>query len=99
MSAQQFLEAKSAGSSELRLRLPRGSVEYLEGAVQNPNFGEPHLELVLSNPALPAGLIQGIASQKQWLALYEVKRGIVAHRNTSRRLGQWHERGCETKRF
>ncbi|PYQ12163.1 MAG: hypothetical protein DMH00_06470 [Acidobacteria bacterium] len=86
MSAQQFLEAKSAGSSELRLRLPRGSVEYLEGAVQNPNFGEPHLELVLSNPALPAGLIQGIASQKQWLALYEVKRGIVAHRNTSRAL-------------
>ncbi|HEV8374676.1 MAG TPA: hypothetical protein VGR38_00410 [Candidatus Polarisedimenticolia bacterium] len=86
MSAQQLLEGKSAGSAELRLRLARAGVEYLQGAVQNPSFGEIHLEIILSNPMLPSGLIQGIASQKQWLVLYEVRRGIVAHRNAARAL-------------
>ena len=86
MSEQQLLEGKSAGSAELRLRLARASLEYLEGAVQNPNFGEIHLEAILSNPNLPSGLIQGIASQKQWLLRYEVRRGIVSHRNAGRAL-------------
>ncbi|HEU5181956.1 MAG TPA: hypothetical protein VFW45_14300 [Candidatus Polarisedimenticolia bacterium] len=86
MSADLFSEAKSAGSSELRLKLGRSEVEYLRGAVQNPHFGDEHLEAILSNPALPAALIQGIASHKLWLSRYEVKRGIVFHRNTARTL-------------
>jgi len=83
MAAQHLLEGKSAGSAELRFRLARASLDYLQGAVQNPHFCENHLEAILSNPALPTGLIQGIASQKQWLARYEVKRAIVSHRNTA----------------
>ena len=86
MTEQQFLEGKAATPAELRLRLPRASLEYLQGALQNPNFGEGHLEGVLSNQALPAGLIQGIAAQKQYLARYEVKRAIVFHRNAPRAL-------------
>jgi hypothetical protein len=86
MPEQQFLEGKAARSAELKLRLPRAGLEYLQGAIQNPNFGESHLEAILSNPALPAGLVQGIAAQKQYLARYEVKRAIVFHRNAARAL-------------
>lgn len=86
MPDQQFLDGKAAKPAELRLRLSRAGPEYLQGAVQNPNFGESHLEAILSNPALPAGLIQGLAAQKQYLARYEVKRAIVFHRNAPRAL-------------
>jgi len=82
----QFQEGKTARAAELRLRLPRAGEGYLQGAVQNPNFGEEHLECILSNPLLPGGLIQGLAAQKQYLARYEVKRAIVFHRNASRTL-------------
>jgi hypothetical protein len=86
MPDQQFLDGKAARPAELRLRLSRAGLEYLQGAVQNPNFGEAHLEAILSNPALPAGLIQGLAAQKPYLARYEVKRAIVFHRNAPRAL-------------
>jgi hypothetical protein len=81
-----FQEGKTARSVELRFRLPRADEPYLQGAVQNPNFGEEHLESILSNPLLPSGLIQGLAAQKQYLAHYEVKRAIVFHRNSPRTL-------------
>jgi hypothetical protein len=86
MPDQEFLEGKTARPAELKLCLPRAGLEYLQGAVQNPNFGEGHLEAILSNPALPAGLVQGIAAQKQYLARYTVKRAIVFHRNAPRTL-------------
>jgi hypothetical protein len=86
MPEQQFLEGKAAKPAELKLRLPRAGLEYLQGAIQNPNFSESHLEAMLANPVLPAGLIQGLAAQKQYLARYEVKRAIVFHRNAPRTL-------------
>ena len=82
MPAMQFLEGKAANSAELKAKLPRAGVEYLEGALQNPAFGQDHLEALLSNHTAPAGMIQGIAAHKHYLARYEVKRAIVFHRNS-----------------
>ena len=81
-----FAEGRSAASDELRFRLPGSGVDYLHGAVQNPHFGEEHLEHFFSNPALPAGLIQQVAARKVWLRRYEVQRAIVLHPNTPRPL-------------
>ena len=59
--AGEFQQARSAGGTELRFRLPGAGPAYLQGALQNPAFGEEHLAPILSNPALPAMLIQQIA--------------------------------------
>jgi len=82
MPESRFQEGKSAKSAELMLNLPKAGVEYLEGALQNANFGESHLEPLLSNPAAPSGMIQGIAAHKHTLARYEIKRAILFHRNS-----------------
>jgi len=87
-SAAEFQQARSAGGNELRFRLPGAGLAYLQGALQNPAFGEEHLAPVLSNPALPAMLIQQIAGNRQWLARYEVQRAVVFHRNSPRALKQ-----------
>lgn len=87
-SAAEFQQARSAGGAELRFRLAGAGPAYLQGAVQNPAFGEEHLAPILSNPALPAGLIQQIAGNRQWFARYEVQRGVVFHRNSPRALKQ-----------
>ena len=87
-SAGEFQQARSAGAAELRFRLPGAGPAYLQGALQNPDFGEQHLAPILSNPALPPGLIQQIAGNRQWLARYEVQRAVVFHRNSPRALKQ-----------
>ncbi len=82
----EFQEGKSAGGAELRLKLSRAGTAYLQGALQNPGFGEKHLLAIFANPALPASLIQQIAGNKQWFARLEVQRAIVFHRNSPRTL-------------
>ncbi len=84
----ELQEARSASASELRFRLPTAGTAYLRGALQNPGFGEEHLVPILSNPALPQGLIQQITGNRQWLARYEVQRAVVFHRNSPRALKQ-----------
>jgi len=79
-----FTQGKTVTGSQLRTLLPRASVEFLQGALQNPEFGEEHLAGTLANAALPAGLIQRIGGQKQWISRYEVQRAIVLHANTPR---------------
>jgi hypothetical protein len=85
-AAAQFQEGKSASAVELRFRLQGAGAGYLQGALQNPAFGEEHLGPLFSNPALPAGLIQQIAGNKQWLSRPEIQRAIVFHRNSPRPL-------------
>ncbi len=87
-SVGEFQQARSAAAAELRFRLPGAGPSYLQGALQNPDFGEEHLAPILSNPALPPALIQQIAGNRQWLARYEVQRGVVFHRNSPRALKQ-----------
>lgn len=82
--AGEFQAGKSAGEVELRHRLPRAGAGFLQGALQNPVFGEEHLAPIFSNPALPPGLIQQIAGNKEWLARREVQQAIVFHRNSPR---------------
>jgi hypothetical protein len=78
----EFQAGKAAGAAELRFRIAGAGVRYLEGALQNPVFGEEHVLPVLSNPSLPSSLIQKIAAHKQWLSRYEIQRDIVVHRNS-----------------
>jgi hypothetical protein len=84
--AAEFQAGKSASAAELRFRLSAAAAGYLQGAFQNPAFGEEHLAPIFSNPALPAGLIQQIAGNKQWLSRPEIRRAIVFHRNSPRPL-------------
>ena len=53
-AAAQFQEGKSASGVELRLPPAGGRCRYLQGALQNPAFGEEHLTALFGNPALPA---------------------------------------------
>jgi hypothetical protein len=80
--AAEFREGKSASSQELKTRLPRCGLGYLQGALQNAAFGEEHLGPAFLNPSLPGALIQQIARNKQWLARREIQRAIVFHRNS-----------------
>ena len=77
-----FQQGKSSDAMDLKSRLPLASSGYLQGALQNPCFGEEHLAPAFSNPSLASGLIQQIAANRRWLSRSEVQRAIVFHRNS-----------------
>src|SRR5262249_9647727 len=77
---------RGAAASELPVRVPSAGGGDLQGGLLNPALGKGALPAVPPHPSPFAGLIQKIAARKQWLARYEVQRGIVFHPRSPRTL-------------
>lgn len=76
-------EAGSADAREaLAAHLPSAPVPYLEGALENPRFGEDQALLLLRNRAATPALLSRIARNRTWVRRYRVKRALTMHPRT-----------------
>lgn len=61
--------------------------DLLRGLLQNPNFEELHLCLLLGRAELSTALLEEIAKHKEWMTSYRVKRALAFHHNLPQTLG------------
>ena len=84
---QQRDRARLAVGEELKSLLYHPSPEVLYALLENPALDEALLGLLLSRKDLPAEIIENIASRKNFLKSYAVKRALVFHPSAPRLVG------------
>lgn len=84
---QQRDRARIATGEELKSLLYHPSPDVLYALLDNPALDEPLLGLLLSRNDLPAEIIENIATRKNFLKSYAVKRALVFHPKAPRLVG------------
>ena len=84
---QQRDRARLATGEELKSLLYHSSPDVLYALLDNPALDEPLLGLLLSRNDLPAEIIENIATRKNFLKSYAVKRALVFHPKAPRLVG------------
>lgn len=84
---QQRDRARLATWDELKSLLYHPSAEVLYALLDNPALDETLLGLLLSRKDLPAEILENIATRKNFLKSYAVKRALVFHVNSPRLVG------------
>jgi hypothetical protein len=84
---QQRDRARLATGEELKSLLYHPSSDVLYALLDNPALDEPLLGLLLSRNDLPAEIIENIATRKNFLKSYAVKRALVFHPKAPRLVG------------
>lgn len=76
-------EAGTADAREsLSAHLPTAPLPYLEGAMENPRFGEEQAWILLRNRAASPALLSRIARNRDWVRRYRIKRALTMHPRT-----------------
>jgi hypothetical protein len=78
--------ARSASGDELKTLVQESSEEVLLATLENPNFGEPHVALLLNRLDLPANVIDVVAARPKWISNEGVRLRLAAHPRTSKRV-------------
>jgi hypothetical protein len=84
---QQRDRARIATGEELKSLLYHPSPDVLYALLDNPALDAPLLGLLLSRNDLPAEIIENIATRKNFLQSYVVKRALVFHPKAPRLVG------------
>jgi hypothetical protein len=84
---QQRGRARIATGEELKSLLYHPSPDVLYALLDNPALDEPLLGLLLSRNDLPAEIIENIATRKNFMKSYAVKRALVFHPKAPRLVG------------
>ena len=79
--------ARLATGEELKSLLYHSASDVLYALLDNPALDEPLLGLLLSRNDLPAEIIENIATRKNFLKSYAVKRALVFHPKAPRLVG------------
>jgi hypothetical protein len=79
--------ARSAPAELIPALVHEHREEVLRGLLENPHFEELHLCLLLGRADLSTILLEEIASHKQWMTSYRVKRALAFHHNIPQTLG------------
>lgn len=79
-----FENGRTASAEGLAAELSVAPPPYLDGALANPTFHPKLILLLLKNPHVTPGLIQRIASKREWMKTYELRSAIVLHPKTPR---------------
>ena len=77
-------QARTATGTRLEQFVYHSSREVLEALMENPCLGEQHLLLLLSRKNLAREIIVKIASNRKWMAGYDMKLAIARHPRTPR---------------
>jgi hypothetical protein len=78
--------ALTADLEDIPALLLSATADVLHSLIDNPNFDETHVCLLLERKELPGTLIEEIAKRKDWRASYRVRRALAAHPHTPRLL-------------
>jgi hypothetical protein len=76
--------ARSASSEEVPAILYESDAKILAALIENPQFDESHLCLLLERKDLPGELLETIARSKEWLRSYRIRRSLSFHLHTPR---------------
>jgi hypothetical protein len=79
--------ARSAPEENIPFLLHDAREDILSGLLENPGFTERHLCLLLGRRDLSIALLEQIASRKDWLGSYRVRRGLAFHPRVPHLLG------------
>lgn len=79
--------ARTAPQEQISLLVHEPREELLRGLLENPKFQEIHLCLLLGRKDLSGLLLEEIASRKEWMASYRVRRAFTFHPNVPHTLG------------
>jgi hypothetical protein len=76
--------ARSASRDEIPALLYETDAKTLAALIENPQFHESHLCLLLERKDLPGEILEALARGKEWLRSYRVRRGLAFHLHTPR---------------
>lgn len=79
--------ALASDSDQIALLIHDVREEVLEGLLENPKLKEAHLCLLLSRKDLTAALLEKVASHKEWMGSYRVRRALAFHPKIPHTLG------------
>lgn len=78
--------ARSASSNELKTLVHESSEEITLAMLENPNFEEPHVTLLLDRLDLTANVLSAVAAQSKWMSSEGVRFRLAAHPRTPGRI-------------
>jgi hypothetical protein len=76
--------ARTASREEIPILLYEYDAKTLAALIENPQFDESHLCLLLERKDLPGELLETLARSKEWLRSYRIRRGLAFHLHTPR---------------
>jgi len=79
--------ARTAAADRIPTLIHEHREDILRALLENPNFDELHLCLMLGRLDLSTSLLDEIGHQKRWLTSYRVKRSLAFHHNIGQTLG------------
>ena len=79
--------ARNAAEEQILVLLHDNREGILRALLENPRFQEIHLCLLLGRKDLPVLLLEHIASRKEWMGSYRVRRALAFHPNVPHTLG------------
>jgi hypothetical protein len=79
--------ARSAPREHIALLLHENREEILFGLLENPRFDESHVCLLLGRKDLSSIFLEEVASHKDWMGSYRVRRGVAFHPRVPQTLG------------
>ena len=78
--------ARACSADEIGPLLHSGNEQTLLALLENPQFEEAHLSSLLERKDLSPAILERIAGHKQWLSSRVVRRGLMVHPHTPRRI-------------
>jgi hypothetical protein len=79
--------ARTATEEQFTVLLHDAREQVLRGLLENPRFQEIHLCLLLGRKDLSSVLLESIATRKEWMHSYRVRRALTFHPNVPHTLG------------
>lgn len=80
-------EARSASQEEIPVLVHDGREEVIAGLLENPQFQENHLCLLLGRKDLSTALLEKISLHREWMGSYRVRRALAFHPKVPQLLG------------
>jgi hypothetical protein len=79
-------QARSASGDALKSIVQEAGEQILHAALENPNFGEQHVTLLLDRLDLPVSVLSVVADTGRWVASKEVQVRLARHPRTPKRI-------------
>lgn len=79
--------ARTAPQDQIPVLVHDTREEILRGLLENPQFQEIHVCLLLGRKDLSVLLLENIASRKEWMSGYRVRRALAFHPNVPHTIG------------
>lgn len=85
-SDRSIEQARAASSDELKALVHASGTSILLAMLENPNFDEPHVTLLLERLDLPADVLGAVAAQSKWMSSEGVRLRLASHPHTPKRI-------------